>query len=103
MTFVQQAALAADDTFRSRVRVALAVAASQIMGEDPAPYSDDQYGLRQSLALQVLHSAAGGTLLEAFVWAVVANPAISDVSTDSDIQFTVNSAWDDMAGFRGDN
>ncbi len=101
MSFADQAALAVDEPFRDRVRVALATAAVAVMGEDPAPYDSDHYGRRQALAYQVLSSAAGGMWLEAFTWGVVANPAVTAASNDGDIQFTVNSLWDDMSGVRG--
>jgi hypothetical protein len=100
LAFTDQAALAADDTFRDRVRVAVATAAVQVMGEAIDAYSDTHFGKRQALAYQVLQTAAAGAMLEAFVWATVANPAINTDSTDSDLQFTVNSAWDDLAGVR---
>lgn len=100
LAFTDQAALAANSTFRDRVRVAVATAAVQIMGEAEGSYSDTHFGKRQSLAYQVLQTAASGALLEAFVWATVANAAVTDASSDSDIQFTVNSAWDDLAGVR---
>jgi hypothetical protein len=100
VAYTDQATLADDATFRSRVRVALATAAVQVMGEDKASYSDDQYGKRQALAYEVLRVAASGALLEAFVWATVQNAAITGASLDSDIQFQVNAAWDDLSGVR---
>ena len=103
MGYTEQAALAADQTFRDRVRVALATAAVQVMGEAKETYSDVQYGKRQGLAFDVLRTAASGVLLEAFIWAVVANAAITGASTDQDIQFTVNSTWDDLSGVRIDD
>jgi hypothetical protein len=100
VAYTDQAALAVDVTFRSRVRVALATAAVQVMGEDAAGYSDSEYGKRQALAYEVLRSAAGGMWLETFVWATVQNAAITGASLDSDIQFQVNAAWGDIAGVR---
>jgi hypothetical protein len=100
VAYTDQATLASDATFRSRVRVALATAAVQVMGEAKGSFSDTQFGKRQALSYQVLQAAASGALLEAFVWAVVANVAITSASSDSDIQFTVNASWDDLAGVR---
>ena len=60
MAYTDQAALADDPTFRSTVRVALATAAVQVMGEDKASYSDVQYGKRQALAYEVLRAASSG-------------------------------------------
>lgn len=103
MGYTEQAALAADQTFRDRVRVALATAAVQVMGEAKAEYSDVQYGKRQALAYAVLQAAASGAWLEAFVWAVVANPGVTAAATDQDIQFSVNASWGDLAGVRIDD
>jgi hypothetical protein len=100
MAYTDQATLAADTVFRDRVRVALATAAVQVMGEDSATYSDSEYGKRQSLAFEVLRAAASGMWLEAFVWATVQNAAVTGASLDSDIQFQVNAAWGDIAGVR---
>lgn len=100
MAYTDQAALAGDGTFRDRVRVAVATAAVQIMGEAVDAYSDTQFGKRQALAYQALQDAAGGVVLEAFVWATVQNAAITGGSLDSDIQFQVNAVWDDVAGVR---
>lgn len=100
MAYTDQAALAADQTFRDKVRVALATAAVQVMGEDKAAYSDTHFGKRQDLAYRVLQAAADGALLEAFVWATVANPEVTAASPDDTFQYQVNTVWDDLAGVR---
>jgi hypothetical protein len=100
VAYTDQATLADDTTFRARVRVALATAAVQVMGEAPDGKSDATLGKRQALAYEVLRSAAAGTLLEAFVWGTVQNAGITDASGDQDIQFQVNAVWDDLAGVR---
>lgn len=100
MSFTDQATLADDPAFRSKVRVALATAASQVMGEAQDVYSDEHWGKRQGLAYEVLRAAASGMWLEAFVWATVQNAAITGASLDSDIQFQVNAVWDDLSGVR---
>lgn len=101
MAFADQAALADDDAFRARVRVALMTAAVDVSGESVGGMSATKYAKRQILAYEVLKSAAGGPHLEAFTWGVAANPAVTSGSNDGDIQFTVNSLIDDMAGVRG--
>lgn len=101
MGFTEQAALAQDETFRAKVRIALMTAVISVMGEAEGAFSSTEYGKRQTLAFDVLKAAGGGILLEAFSWGVAANPAVTASSTDSDIQFTVNSLIDDMAGVRG--
>lgn len=100
MAYSDQAALAANQTFRDQVRVALATAAIQVMGEDQAAYSDTKFGKRQALAYEVIRAAFDGAWLEAFVWAVAQNGAITSTSLDSDIQFQVNAVWDDLSGVR---
>jgi hypothetical protein len=100
MAFSDQAALAVDAAFQAKVRVALVTAAVDVMGEDKTGMSDAKYGKRQALAYAVLQSG-GASQTERFAWAVAANVAVSSGSTDSDIQFTVNSVWDDMSGVVG--
>lgn len=96
MSFTDQATLAADTSFQLKVRVAVVTAAKDVMGEDKGSMSDTVFGKRQQFAFQVINSSLG--YLDRFVWAVVANPVITNASSDSDIQFTVNSLWDDLAG-----
>lgn len=99
MAFADQATLAKDLAFQDRIRVAITTAASNVLGEDKAAMSDQAYGKRQHLAYEVLHNSGGYT--ERFAWAVVANPAITAVSTDGDLEFTVSSLWDDLSGVTG--
>jgi hypothetical protein len=51
---------------------------------------------RRALVKQVLENAP--LWGSRFAYAVAANPAITYESTDNDIEFTVNSVWDAMAG-----
>lgn len=99
MAFTDQAALAADSTFGSRIRVAMMTAATQVASEAKGSMDDEVYDKRQQLARQVLTSAGLNTL-DMFVWAVVTNVAVTGSSTDSDLQFTVNSVWSGLAGVR---
>ncbi len=93
MTFVQQATLAADTTFIARVTQAAVTAGKDIQAEVG---STPGHVKRTDYALQVLRSPqVFGPL---FAQGVASNPAISGASTDSDIQFTVNSLWDAYAG-----
>ena len=50
------------------------------------------------LAFQVLSSSQG--FLNAFAMAVAANPAITAASSDGDLEFTVITVWNDLAGVR---
>ena len=101
MAFVDQITLAKDEAFRSRVRMAVMTAAVLVAGEAQNAMSTTAYLKRQGLATKVL-AAAGygehGEILDMFAWSVAQNSAISSGSTDSDIQFTVNSVWSDCAG-----
>jgi len=56
----------------------------------------ERYRLRRALAINVLGDPDHYAVR--FAWLVVANPAIGYTSTDGDIQFTVNSSWDAVAG-----
>jgi len=97
VAYIDQAALAADATFRSRVRMAVVTAAIQIAAEAKASQDTTVYDKRQQLVAEVLPN--GGTdLLEAFSWAVAQNAAITASSLDSDVQFQVNSVWNALAG-----
>lgn len=95
MSLQDQAALATFPTFRDRVLIATVQAARDVAAEAP---SGDQRkdDLRSSLATNVLADPEG--YASRFAWAVAANVAITFASTDSDIQFTVNSVWDAVAG-----
>ena len=103
MAFTDQATLADDSTFRSKVRVALATAAVQVMGESKSAYTDEHFGKRQALAFEVLRTAASGAWLEAFVWATVQNAEVTGQSPDDTIQYQVNTVWDDLSGVRIDD
>ncbi len=99
MAYADQAALAIDPAFQLRLKVAMATAAVQVAGEDKAQMSDAVYAKRQALAGDVLRQPA--KWVESFAWAVTSNAAITSSSGDSDIQFTVNSMWSDIAGVTG--
>ncbi|YCK35173.1 hypothetical protein ACNF49_14120 [Actinomadura sp. ATCC 39365] len=81
--------------------MAAITAAVLIAGEAQDSLTVAAYQKRQVLAYKVL-TAAGygerGEVLDTFVWAVAQNGAITATSTDSDVQFTVNSVWSDCAG-----
>lgn len=96
MTYAEQATLAVDTAFQARVRVAVVTAAKDVMGEAKGSMTDTVFNKRQTFAFSVINNSAG--YLDRFVWGVVANAAITDASSDGDIQFTVNSLWDDLSG-----
>ena len=60
-------------------------------------YDGTQYRImRRALATQVLKRAE--TWGAVFAWGVAANAAVTAASSDSDIEWTVNSLWDGIAG-----
>lgn len=98
MDFEQVPALAQDPVWMSRVTTAIVRAATDISAEVHSPEVPyDTYRARASLAAQVLNGPT--RYREPFSWAVASQPGITGPeATDSDIQFTVNSLWDAMAG-----
>lgn len=95
MALIDQANLAQDATFVARVQMAIVQAALQIVGEDPGDDAGLSYR-RQSLGVSVLQRPSD--LADRFAWAVAANPVITASSTDNDIQYTITTVWNDIAG-----
>ncbi len=92
-SFTDQYALGQDDEFRSRVQQAALTAAIQVAAEtaDTANHYN-----RVRLAKRVLEQPT--MYRELFAYSVATNVVIDGSSSDSDIQFTVNSLWDAFAG-----
>jgi hypothetical protein len=95
MSLLDQAQLAQHAGFRDRVLVAAVKAASAVAAEAPSGDARTD-SLRSTLATNVLNDPQGH--VERFAWAVVQNAAVTFDSVDGDIEFTVNSLWDGMAG-----
>lgn len=95
MALTDQADLATAPGFRRRVLVAAMQAARDVAAE--APSGDESKDLKRAqLAAQILNNPGGYE--DRWAWAVAANGAITYASPDSDIQWTVNSLFDAMAG-----
>jgi hypothetical protein len=60
------------------------------------PQAIAAHALRAKLALEVLRNP--GNWARPIAAAVVTNAAVTAESTDSDLQWTVNSLWDALAG-----
>lgn len=92
MDFLERAQLANDGDFKRRVEIAVIKAAISIMNEDDttANHAD-----RVAFARFALHY--GDQAAHRMARGVVANVAITAESTDSDIEYTVNSMWDGYA------
>lgn len=115
-TFLDQYNLANDPNFQNRVRMASISAALAILSEARGKGFDDYHDKRAVLANSVLGVTAntspmGGLsmppadpepTIQRIALAVSSNPAIDAPSSDSDIQFTVNSMWDPLAGITDD-
>ena len=93
MSFSEQVNLAMTPAFMQRVQGAIVKSAIAVSSEDP---TTDAHTTRVQWAAQVLRDPAHYAARMAF--GVVANPAITAVSTDADIEFTVNSVWNAYAG-----
>lgn len=96
--------------------MAMISAAVAIQGEDPSTMTPAKYTKRQTLAHKVITTAGEGTpgedLKRMFVFACandtltdtwVAASHEDDAVPDDDVQFTVNSVWDDCAGVTGND
>ena len=101
MAYTDQYDLSQDAIHRKRVQIAMAVAATQIGGEAQASFTVEQWDKRAQLAADVLRDPLAW--IDKFAIAVGSNAVIVVGSTDNDIQFTVDSIWDDMAGVTGRN
>ncbi|WP_394621309.1 hypothetical protein JNUCC0626_20090 [Lentzea sp. JNUCC 0626] len=94
MAFADMADLAQHPGFRDRVRIAMLVAAGDVGAEEND--GSEYRRLRRALAVNVQHDQ--DSYAECFSWIVASNPAVSFTSLDSDLQYTVNSRWDALAG-----
>ena len=94
-SFDESAYLARYPIFVDRVRIAMVTAATQI-GQETQTVTADHFRLRRALSVNVLGDPDGWA--PKFALAVTTNPVIAITSSDSDIQFTVNSMWDSIAG-----
>lgn len=95
MALTDQAQLARHEGFRDRCLVAAVQAAVAVVGEAASGDArvDD---LRKTLGVNLLNDPLA--YRELFSWAVAQNAAVTLDSNDGDIQFTVNSVWNDIAG-----
>ncbi|MBK8772668.1 MAG: hypothetical protein IPM06_19885 [Rhizobiales bacterium] len=98
MTFEEQAALAADPIFITRVGQAAIKSALAVLADTPTntPEAIDAHRKRAQLGREVLLDPM--RLAASMARGVAANPVITADSIDSDIEFTVNSVWNAYAG-----
>ena len=111
VTLTQANDLVNDQTFLNRIKVAMTIAALDVIGEDGSgltlPAESQFIEKRANLATSVLRDLNfnnyKSNFLSTFAYAVVASGLLSinadpALIPDNDIQFLVNSVWSDVAG-----
>lgn len=93
MAYIDQHNLSQDSVFKNRVRVAMLTGATNVQAEAT---STTNHTNRSNYAKLVLNDP--DSYINAFCEAVTTNAGIVSSSLDSDIQFTVNSLWNDLSG-----
>ena len=107
MTFNEQINLAQHGDFKRQVKMAIIKSALDIAGETPAsPANVPLDDARHALAVNIFADIAVGDSiwLTRFAYACAANNnlvAAQTSNTDADVQFTVNTIYNDMAGVSG--
>jgi hypothetical protein len=98
MTFLEQVARAENADFQMQVRQAAVTHAIEVMALVPAntPEDIELQRKRAALAREVLLDS--NRLARAFAPAVASNAALVEEFTDSDLQYTLNTYWDALAG-----
>lgn len=82
--------------FKRKVAAAMISAAVAIGNEAVSSPPTETQRKRHALSANVLRDPAQWA--DNFAWAVASNVAITYTSNDGDIQFTVNSVWNAVAG-----
>ncbi len=94
MGFADQAYLAKHPGFVDRVRVAMVTTAIAVGTETPEETETSR--MRRAHSQNVLRDQDDWA--ERYAWAVASNTAVTFDSPDNDIQFTVNSQFNALAG-----
>lgn len=87
MTTTEREALANDPDFKVKVKQASLKAANDLLAAIDQPTYVIQY------AQTIITDPNSGNWLTSMTYGVLTNPAITEGSTDDDIQFTVNSIF----------
>ena len=95
-TLSETADLVSWPPFKRKVSAAMITAAVAIGNEAVSSPPTEAQRRRHALSANVLRDP--GQWADNFAWAVAANVAVNHASNDGDIQFTVNSVWDAVAG-----
>ena len=98
MTFLEQVARAENGDFQMQVRQAAVTRAIEVMAlvPDNTPEDIEIQRKRAALAREVLLDS--NRLARAFAPAVASNAALVEEFTDADLQYTLNTYWDALAG-----
>lgn len=98
MTFLEQVARAENGEFQMQVRQAAVTRAIEIMAlvPDNTPEAIAIQQKRAALAREVLLDS--NRLARAFAPAVASNTGLLETFTDADLQYTLNTYWDALAG-----
>lgn len=103
MAYLEQAALAVDPEFRTRIQVTMLKVALDIVGEArPGEVNGfyAYYNRRHELGVGILNNPTA--YVDRFAWAAVTNTVINANSPDMDLEFVVVTIFDDMAGVNND-
>lgn len=82
--------------FGLKVKNALLKAATEVIGEGTGTYPQPAVDKRHALAVQILSNP--DSYVSTLKYSIASNVAIHEFSTESDIEFTVNSMFNDFAG-----
>ena len=96
MAFVDSYALANNSTFKEKVIVAMVKVAVQIVGEAVTVGDEIKHEKRHRLGVKILNDPS--LMLMPFAYAIVSGGILVTGSSDADIEFTVTSVFDDIAG-----
>lgn len=97
-SYLDRAALARHESFRSRVQLAMLVTAVSIANEGPSG-DDRKDALRSALATNILNDPDG--YVARFTWAIVTNPTVAEAglnAPDGDLEFLAITMFDAIAG-----
>lgn len=97
------------EDFRRKVQIAMVRIAKQIAGEPQASLTGKQWLKRADLAANILgtqfvdgqEKTGSEVWLDSFANGVAESVAITLISNDGDIEFTVSAIFDDLAGVTG--
>lgn len=100
MAFSDDLDLANNGKFRVKIRIAITKTANSVAGETPAsPANTALDDKRHALSQNVYSDVEIWT--DRFALACAAQGTLTTASTDADVEFTVASLWNDLAGVTG--